>query len=352
MRKLRNKNKVILASGLVCLLLLAVVVGVGVKVGFLGTAHNPVKTKNLPTKTVARQYPNFKGVYQFTSSNTSANSDNPYLSGNYLGYYWSQLEPQQGVYNWSVIDRDMAPWTSHGKKIILRVSTAGYSHWYPPYSGHGTPQWVYDLGVRSVTETDGSIIPQYWNPIFLQNLHDFIQAVAQRYDGNAGIAFVEIGLGMGGESKVNSHNSNPNMVKLWQSIGYTNPLWWSTVQSIITFYMSNFIRTPLAVMPDKVFIENSKDYTPWMLLNYAVQHGLWLQDNGLWSGRKLSSQFMAVPHPEEQSRAASLSGDTLQSDIQRALDLGANYIMIFSSDLNNPANLHALKWASTKKSGI
>ncbi len=351
MRKFSNKSKVILVSGLVCLLLVAGVLGVAVKIGFLGTAHNPGQTKTLPTKSVARQYPNFKGIYQFTSSNTSANSDNPYLAGNYLGYYWSQLEPQQGQYNWSVIDRDMAPWTSHGKKIILRVSTAGYSHWYPPFSGHGTPQWVYDLGVSSVTETDGSVLPQFWNPIFLQNLHDFIQALAQRYDGNADIAFIEIGLGIGGESKVDSHNGNPNMLKLWQSIGYTNALWWGAVQSIITSYSSNFIRTPLALMPDKVFIEKSKAYTPWMLLNYAVQHGLWLQDNGLWSGRKLSSQFMAVPHPEEQSQAASLSGDTLQSDIQRALDLGANYILIFSSDLNNPANLGALQWAYANKAG-
>ena len=101
-------------------------------------------------------------------------------------------------------------------------------------------------------------------------------------------------------------------------------------------------------MPDKVFLEKSKEYTPWLLLDYAVQHGLWLQDNGLWAGRKLPSQYMAVPHPEEQSRAASLSGDTLRGDIQRALDLGANYVLIFSSDLSNPANLTTLNWATSK----
>jgi hypothetical protein len=348
MRKFRNKGKIMLAFSVICLLLVAVVWGVGVKMASTGTANNAGKTKTLPMRSTSTQYPNFKGLYQFTASNSSANSNSPYLAGTYLGYYWSQLEPQKGQYNWNIIDQGMAPWISHGKKIVLRVSTAGYTHWLPPYSGHGTPQWVYDLGVSSVTETDGSVLPQYWNPIFLQNFHDFIHALAQRYDGSPGTAFIEIGLGIGGEAKVDSHNGNPDQLTLWKNIGYTDPLWWGAVQSIITSYTSSFTKTSLAVMPDKVFMEKTKGYTASMLLNYAVQHDLWLQDNGLWSGRTLSPQFMAVPHPEEQSQAASSSGDTLQSDIQRALDLGANYILIFSSDLNNPTNRGTLQWAASK----
>lgn len=346
MWKFRNRGKKLLILCLVCLLLIAVGFGISYRVHTSRTASQTEKTKILPTRAVVFPYPNFKGLYQFTSHNTSENSDSPYLAGTYLGFYWSQLEPQKGQYDWSAIDQSMAPWTSHGKKVILRVSTAGYAHWTPPFSGNGTPQWVYDLGVPSVTEVDGSVLPQYWNPIFLQNFGDLVHALAQRYDGNANIAFIEIGLGIGGESKVDSHNGNPNQLKLWQSIGYTNALWWSAVQQIITFYTASFTRTPLAVMPDKVFLEKSKQYTPWLLLDYAIQHGLWLQDNGLWSGRKLPPQFLSVPHPEEQSQATSLSGDTLHDDVQRALDLGANYILIFSSDLTNPANLATLQWAS------
>ncbi len=241
----------------------------------------------------------------------------------------------------------MAPWVSHGKKVILRVPTSGYTSWMPPYSQSGTPKWVYNLGVPSVTETDGSVLPQYWNPLFLQSYADFVHAFALRYDGNPNVAYIDISLGIGGEAKVDSHNSNPNQLQLWKAIGYTNPLWWNAVQRIMEAYTSSFNHTPLAVMPDKVFMENTAGYTAALLLDYAVQHGLWLQDNGLAAHRVLPPQFMMVPHPEEQIAATNVTGDTLYGDIQQALALGANYILVFGTDLKQLGNQGALKWASS-----
>jgi Beta-galactosidase len=351
MRNFRNKRNAILIPGMICLLLVGVMVGIGLKIlsgSTANTANTQGKTKTLPTGIRNVQYPNFKGLYQFTANNSSINSDKPYLAGNYLGYYWSQLEPLKGQYDWSIIDQNMQPWTSHGKKVILRISTSGWARWNPPYSGEGTPGWVYDMGVPSVTENDGSILPQYWNPIFLQNLDDFVHAFALKYDGNPNIAYIEIGIGVGGEAKVDSHDANPNQLQLWQQIGYTDPIWWGAVQQIITAYTSNFTKTPLAIMADKTFMGKTKGYTESSLLNYAVQHGLWIQDNGLWSGRKLPPQFMAVPHPEEQSQPTSQSGDTLQGDIQRALELGANYILVFGGDTSNPANQATLQQAASQ----
>ncbi|HEY6542855.1 MAG TPA: hypothetical protein VIZ18_18065, partial [Ktedonobacteraceae bacterium] len=104
----------------------------------------------------------------------------------------------------------------------------------------------------------------------------------------------------------------------------------------------------LAVMPDKVFMEKSDHYTPSLLLNYAVQHGLWLQDNGLTQNRILSPQFLQVPHPEEQIGSTAATGDKLQADIQRALNLGANYVLIFGTDLKQLSNQATLKWAASK----
>ena len=345
MRTLPNKRRRIMTLGVISLLLI-VIVGVGV--GIFSSSGRP-PTNSLPARATAtaQQYPNFKGIFQF-GSNSSTLASNPSIAGAHLGYYWSQLEPQQGQYNWSVIDQQMAPWVSYGKKIILRVSTSGWTRWAPPYSQSGTPQWVYDLGVRSVKENDGSILPEYWNPIFLQNFADFVHAFALRYDGNPNIAYIDIGLGVGGEAKADSHNSNPDQVNLWKHIGYTNAKWWDVVQSIINDYTASFTHTSLAVMPDKVFMEKSNGYSGKMLLDYAVQHGLWLQDNGLSKNRELPSQFMQVPHPEEQIGSTADTGDTLQADIQRALNLGANYILIFGTDLKQLSNQAALRWAAAK----
>ena len=202
-----------------------------------------------------------------------------------------------------------------------------------------------------MTETDGSVLPQYWNPLFLQHFAEFVHAFALRYDGNPHVAYIDIGLGIGGEAKVDSHNSNPNQLNLWKQIGYTNALWWSAVQSIMQAYSANFFKTPLAVMPDKVFMENSGGYSASMLLNYAVQHHMWLQDNGLAQNRVLPSQFFQVPHPEEQIASTTATGDTLQGDIQTALNLGGNYILIFGTDLKQSSNQATLKWAASKVTG-
>ncbi len=96
-------------------------------------------------------YPNFKGIIQFTGEQNPNNASNPYLAGANLAFYWSQVEPQKGHYRWDIIDQEMRPWVTNGKKLILRVSTSGWTRWSPPYSGLGTPQWVYDLGVPSVS---------------------------------------------------------------------------------------------------------------------------------------------------------------------------------------------------------
>jgi Beta-galactosidase len=342
---LRNKRQRIITLGVIILLLAAVIVGVSTRVFF--SSKGP--TKSLPARitTTAQQYPNFKGIYQF-GSNLSALAANPYIAGAHLGFYWSELEPQQGQYDWSPIDQAMAPWISHGKQVILRVSTSGWTSWAPPYSQNGTPAWVYHLGVASVTETDGSVLPQYWNPLFLQHFAEFVRAFALRYDGNPKVAYIDVGLGVGGEAKVDSHNSNPNQLTLWKQIGYTNALWWSTVQSIMQAYTTSFSHTSLAVMPDKVFLEKTDGYTEALLLDYAVLHGLWLQDNGLAANRQLAPQFLAVPHPEEQIASTDDTGDTLLGDIQTALDLGANYILVFSTDLKKPGNQSVLKWAASK----
>ena len=63
----------------------------------------------------------FQGIYEFAGDNSSADAQNPSLAGVDLVYYWSQIEPKAGIYNWNLIDSDMAPWLAAGKKVILRV---------------------------------------------------------------------------------------------------------------------------------------------------------------------------------------------------------------------------------------
>jgi hypothetical protein len=245
----------------------------------------------------------------------------------------------------------MQPWAANGKRVAIRVSASGWTAWQPPYSAKGTPQWVYDLGVPSVTEDDGAIKPQYWSPIFQQHFSDFVHAFACHYDGNSHIAFVEIGVGDGGETKVDTHNNsgsqqNQHRLQLWTAIGYSDQVWWNTIQQIINIYIDAFHSTPLALMPTSSFIGKTGGYNESLVVNYAVSHHLWLQDNGLIPNRTLSGPWKQVPIIEEQRNQTSVSGDSLQADLQAALNVGATYIMVFESDISSANQATLLQVAS------
>lgn len=285
----------------------------------------------------------FKGIYNF-GSNGSALANNPYLAGTYLGYFWSELEPAQGQYNWKVIDDAMQPWIANGKNIILRVSTSGWKKWHPPYSQKGTPQWVYDLGVAFVTETDHAVKPQYWNQHFQDAFNNFVQALAARYDGNAHFVAIEMGVGDGGETKPDTYK-NSQILQLWQKIGYTDVVWWDTIQKIVSFYQGAFKHLPLALMPDKSFLGNTSGYNEHKVVNWAIEQTpqLWLQNNGIVVGQKFDPTWLKTTTIGEQLLPTAQSGDTLAQDLQLMLNDGCSYAMIFEADLANPKNQSTLK---------
>ncbi|MFJ9905247.1 LysM peptidoglycan-binding domain-containing protein [Streptomyces sp. NPDC101152] len=298
-------------------------------------------TPTAPTHTTSNPR-TFQGIFAFSGPNSADLATDPDIAGRSLVYYWSQLEPRPGVYRWDLIDRDLRPWAAAGKKVVLRVSAAGWAKWDPAAgSGHGTPAWVYAQGVTSVTERDGAVLPQYWNPAFQRNLAVFLKALADRYDGNPHLAAVDISVGVGGETKPDSEK-NPDLLALWQSIGYTDPAWWACVQQTITAYTTAFHRTPLALMPDKTFLGNTPGYDEHRLLAYAVAKGLWLQDNGVLPGRTLPAPWGRTPVLAEMRGSTAQTGDSLAADLQAALAEHPVYILAFTSDLTNAANRAAI----------
>lgn len=287
----------------------------------------------------------FRGIYAFNTGNASTLVTNPNIAGTTLTYYWAQIEPQAGQYNWSLIDNDMRPWVTAGKSVIIRVSASGWKKWQPAQnSGQGTPQWVFDQGVKHVTDSDGSIKPEYWNPKFLSNLADFIHALGAKYDGSPNVTCIEMGIGDGGETKVDT-GKDPNLLKLWQGIGYTDALWYGAITSIINMYVQNFTKTPLALMPDASFIGGTSGYNEQKLIQYIADlknQRVWVQDNGLIANKGLPGSFSVLPkgYPllSEQRNDTATSGDSLDADIQTAISQGAQAVLVFTSDLQKSSN--------------
>ncbi len=289
----------------------------------------------------------FKGIYEFAGNNSSADAGDPDLTGVDLVYYWSQIEPEKGVFDWSQVDSDMAPWVADGKKVILRISTSGAASWDPPFSGDGTPAWVYADGARSVTD-NGETIPVYWDQAYLSDYRSLVQAFGAEFDGNPNVAFIEAGIGMGGETLPET-NASASGVAAWESDGYADPVWLSTVETIASFYESAFRVTPVDALVDRTFFDGSGPYFDALMAWFKDRPNWGLQDDGLSATQTLSAQWSGVPLALEQLNSTQTSGDCLCSDISNGLgNLHGSYLLLYKSDIDNPADAGYLNQAAAE----
>ena len=116
--------------------------------------------------------------------------------------YWEELNPAEGVYNWEEIDT-----------MLDACEQAGYTYAFRiiPYStGRGSddnygeehdfvPQWVYDKGAKQNIATykyrDNSPqikVPDWSDPIYIKAYKDFMTALAERYDNDPRVEYMEI----------------------------------------------------------------------------------------------------------------------------------------------------------------
>jgi hypothetical protein len=289
--------------------------------------------------------PNFKGIYEFAGGNSSTDATAPDLAGVVLIYYWSQIEPQKGAFDWNLITNDMAPWVAAGKKVILRISTSGQADWDPPYSGDATPQWVFEDGAQSIVDS-GETIPVYWDQAYLTDYSSFVQSFSQEFNGNPSVAFIEAGIGMGGETLPETNGSASSAAD-WDADGYTDALWLSTVEQIASFYQASFTETPVYPLVDETFFGSDQaDLTSLMDWFRSVPN--WgLQDDGLTSTVTLGPLWSGRPIALEERDQTQISGDCLCADISNGLlNLLGTYLLLYQSDIDNPANAAYLRQAA------
>ena len=194
--------------------------------------------------------------------------DFPGLSTVYFRLPWSFVEPEEGRFDWSVLDTPVQRWIAKGKKLAFRISCS------ESWMRFATPKWVEQAGAKGNNFTVGKGIdpdgpywePNYDDPVFLEKLDHFLAEFARRYDGNPNVAFIDVGsFGVWGEGHC------------WASTKIEVPD--SVRQQHIDLHLKHFKHTLLAVSDDFIGPDNPVASHP--LTDYMLQHGVTLRDDSI-----------------------------------------------------------------------
>ncbi len=214
----------------------------------------------------------YPGIWHFLDLDLDA-LRYPDLVGTHRVWGWKELNPAPGVYRWDDVDRWIDVAVAGGKPVALGVNT--YDGIYD--GGDLTPRWVYEQYPQAqLVCPDGWTLPKYWDPHWQQALETFVAAFAARYDGDPRIAWVEIGVGVYGETAPVS--SSWHRQHCLVPAGLTSTQWIQTVNAITDIYTRNFQHTQL-------FLQMAPAYLNWWerreFVNHAAEQGVGLKHNGL-----------------------------------------------------------------------
>src|SRR6266481_588660 len=154
---------------------------------------------------------------------------------------WPDVEPTEGVFDWSSLDSEVAQAVAHGKKIIFAVASGGLKvpDWLlANYPDIQTFSFI-DTNPYSPTYGQPLTIPVFWDPIFLAKTKALIQAAGARYAANPSIAVVGCSFANALSIDWNIPNS-PEDIANWLAAGYTSELMVNAGETIIDATMAAF----------------------------------------------------------------------------------------------------------------
>jgi Domain of unknown function (DUF4832)/Beta-galactosidase len=118
----------------------------------------------------------------------SSNPDFPEASVSYCRWYWNVLEPEQGRFNWAIVDLAIGEARAHGQTLAIRLM---------PYSNQDPlPEWFRKSGAKRAnkdSDKDGKIWqPDFSDPLYLKYWGELVAEAGKRYDGNPFLDSVDI----------------------------------------------------------------------------------------------------------------------------------------------------------------
>jgi len=203
----------------------------------------------------------------------------PECSLAYFRWYWEELEPENGKFNWAMVDSVLREASAHRQRVAVRIM--------PANGREGVPDWYRKMGAKGyeyIAESNihagrnvPSWMPDHADPLYAKYMGRLVREFAKRYDGHPDIDHVDIGsYGHWGEwhlSFVKERQEYPFRIK----------------KMIIDWYLQGFKKTPMVICEDAA--EG---------LKYATEHGTgWradcIGDYGPPNNWNLMTRYLKLP---------------------------------------------------------
>lgn len=162
-------------------------------------------------------YQNFNG--------DATNKNHPQTTIAYFRVDWSFIEPEQGKYNWPMIDKALKTAAERGQTLMLRIA---------PYEEgeKDVPAWY-----RKLVGNEKNLQSEKWridpeDPRYLKYFGGMIKALGQRYDGHPDLESVDI-----------------SIVGFWGEGDGSHLLSDQTRIALLNCYLDNFQKTHLSFQP-------------------------------------------------------------------------------------------------------
>ena len=255
---------------------------------------------------------------------------------------WRTVEPSPGVYDWSLLDEQIARAEQYSIRISLAIVNGG-----------SAPSWLASLGVPMFSyqffdETRQMPIP--WDSTFQARWSQFVQALGARYANEDTISLV-----YATNSSLNGFEMqlprSPIDIANWQSVGYSDELYAQSWNDAIDAFVSAFPNHPVSHEVHPVLGSDAvaQDVYQHARDTHADAVGVlaawWMVHNALdvypgmfelLKGASYESHSQVQVANSYTNTPDRFSDEGYQGEIDLAIDSGVRYMEVWNSDLLNP----------------
>lgn len=192
----------------------------------------------------------------------------------YLRLAWAFLEPEEGKFDWSYIDKIVEKYVPMGYKISFRISCkeTGEAPNAVPKEVNGiryaTPYWVSQAGAKGIERPkygSASWTPEWNDPVYLEKLNNFLKAFAAKYDGKPWVRYIDVGsIGEWGEGHTYFSTRIPPTME--------------EMKTHMAIYRKHCKNTQL-IVSDDLLANGGTDENKKVLLRYAIDNGISFRDD-------------------------------------------------------------------------